>query len=563
VTLGTLSIVSNSLAATKAVIDSFQRKRARLADESDFRYMLARDAATPAGVLGFFGDKFVGEAVGPRQKILEARRQMAAAELMTPGFAALLYGWIDGKSPTSVEELVSSKLLRPEELKHIGGAPIAWKPGEAARSSWGTPAAMTPLIDLPAPDEVSESEKVAYERFSRTYESYWSGYIDPTMLRLSTSDDTRDIHVDLRILPLIDSSDYRDIRRLAGQARVRVPALADGLRAVVGIGPTAGIRHEIGELAGRSGRFGLHFDFLGNWAMVGTVDSARIADVARKLERDLPQVPEPEDREDLDEFAEAARLPAYAAIEIRSMAATGIALAEVKRLGESAFHDQLIWSESGTEGGRSIVRIGVKADPQGPAGVGDITACYALTDKALYVALDERVLRTLLRDAAQGSAPGSLHKTSDGDGAQLVVDLAGDKQGGLFTVLSWMLSEAVVRESDPARAEAEALLRGVPERTLDEKALRALALSYFGAAPMPPYGGAYALAPDGVRDPLRGSPSAPAWPALPVNGSMVDRLLGSVGRFRSEIAFDPEGRVTQDGRGLESLHVRATIGLRE
>ena len=122
---------------------------------------------------------------------------------------------------------------------------------------------------------------------------------------------------------------------------------------------------------------------------------------------------------------------------------------------------------------------------------------------------------------------------------------------------------ALIRDSEPARAHAEALLRGSPERTLDEKGLRALALSYFGAVPTPPYGGAYSLGADGVRDPVRGTASSPRWPALPVAGSMIDKLLGSVGRFRSEIAFDPEGRTTKDGRGMQSLHVRATIGLRE
>ena len=101
---------------------------------------------------------------------------------MTPGFAALLYGWIYGKSPASVEELIASKLLRNEELKHANGTPIAWRPGETPRSAWGTPSALTPLIDLSTPDTVTEPEKVAYERFSRTYESYWSGYIDPAML---------------------------------------------------------------------------------------------------------------------------------------------------------------------------------------------------------------------------------------------------------------------------------------------------------------------------------------------------------------------------------------------
>jgi hypothetical protein len=563
-TLGSLALISNSLGATKAAIDAFQRKRPRLAEEPDFRYMLARDGATAAEVLGFFGDKFVAEAVGPRQKVLEARRQIAAAELMTPGFAALLYGWIYGKSPASVDELVASKLLRKDELKHANGTPIVWKPGEAPRSSWGTPSALTPLIDMSPPESVTEPEKAAYERFGRSYESYWSGYIDPAMLRLSMLGD-KEITADLRILPLIDGTDYREIRELAGHARVKAPPITDGLRAVVGIGQNAGVRRELAELGGgRSGRLGMHFDFLGEWAMVGTVDRTRIAEVTRRITRDLPEMPSSTDeREDLDEIAEASRIPAYAAVEIRSMTAAGIALAEVRKLGESVFHDELIWTEVGSEAGRSIVRIGVKAGSHMTDGNSDVVAFYALTDKAIFLALDERVLRMLLRDSAEGRAPSSIRRSEDAQGAQLIVDLAGDKEGGLFTVVSWLLSQELVHQSAPGRAQAEALLRGAPERTLEPKGSRALSLAYFGMVPTPPYGGAYTLGPDGVRDPFLGSASSPRWPALPVADSMVDKLLGSIGRFRSEVAFEPEGRITKDGRGMQSLHVRASIGLRE
>src|SRR5205823_457786 len=171
--------------------------RPRLADEKDFRYMLARDAGARGPTLFFFGERFVAEVVGPRQKILETRRQLAAAELMTPGFAALLHGWIHGTSPGSVDELVSSKLLRKEELKHASGATIEWRPQKPAQSTWGTPAALTPLIELAAPDAVSESERAAYDRFSRTYETYWSRYVDPAAVRLSA---TPELGADLRVL---------------------------------------------------------------------------------------------------------------------------------------------------------------------------------------------------------------------------------------------------------------------------------------------------------------------------------------------------------------------------
>src|SRR5207249_4316012 len=144
----------------------------------------------------------------PGQKILEARRQMALAELSRPAYAALLYGWLDGRAPAATEELIRAKLLLPSELAHAGGEPIRFTPGQAPRSSWGTPAALTPLIDLPAPALVSAGERDAYAAFVRGYQMNWSTYIDPIAVRVSL---TSGLSVDVRVLPLIEGTDYRKI----------------------------------------------------------------------------------------------------------------------------------------------------------------------------------------------------------------------------------------------------------------------------------------------------------------------------------------------------------------
>src|SRR5258705_5561974 len=97
--------------------------------------MLARDADVPAELLAFIGDRFVENVVGPGQKIAEARRQVALSELTAPPMAALLYGWVHGKSPTDKNELIRSGLLAATELKHQDGARIDWAPGSAPRST--------------------------------------------------------------------------------------------------------------------------------------------------------------------------------------------------------------------------------------------------------------------------------------------------------------------------------------------------------------------------------------------------------------------------------------------
>jgi hypothetical protein len=568
-TVGDLAIVSNSLSAMKRLLDAAGKRRARLSDEKDFRYMLAQGADVHLPVLFFFGDRFVEEVTGPRQKILEARRQVAAAELMTPGFAALLHGWVFGKSAASVDELVSTKLLRKEELKHANGDAIDWRPGRAARSTWGTPSSLTPLIDLLPPDAVSESERAAYDRFSRTYETYWSRYIDPAAAKLGVGAGSKpELTADLRVLPLIDGTDYAELIELAGRARVSAAPLDQGLRAVVGIGAAARVRQELAGLASHAlGRHAFKLDFLGDWAMAGVADRKRIASVVEKLDTHLPQAPESEPSRRVDEIVEAARIPAYAAVEIKSASGAALALAAVRAMAEETLRGMLTWGDVGTEHGTTIFRVALgdrREDPSDANGRSEVVLFYALTDKAFLVALDESVLRGLVADLAAGRGPVAQREKAAGDGSQLVFDLSSRCEGGLHTVLGWLLAEQLVRASGPAHQQAEALLRGAPElagpSAADRAALRALSLAYFGSAPVPPHGGAYALGADGVRDPVLGTASSPEWPALPVPGSMIERVQASLGQFRSEIAFDDEGGAARTSAAGRSLHVRTVFG---
>jgi hypothetical protein len=78
-----------------------------------------------------------------------------------------------------------------------------------------------PLIDLPAVDVVSESEKQSYARFARSYQYDWTYYVDPIAARLALTPagDHTDLTLDVRELPLSDSRDYRKIQDEAGDAR--------------------------------------------------------------------------------------------------------------------------------------------------------------------------------------------------------------------------------------------------------------------------------------------------------------------------------------------------------
>jgi hypothetical protein len=247
------------------------------------------------------------------------------------------------------------------------------------------------------------------------------------------------------------------------------------------------------------------------------------------------------------------------------MAGAALALGALRAIADDVLPGAIQWGELGKERDVAIVRIAVAEDlgggrdEPGAAKKSDIEIYYALSRGVLLASLNEYTLRRLVDDLLDGHGP-TPAKAGAG-GSQLVVDLAGEKQGALFTVLSWLLTEESIQAASSSDQVAEALLVGARDRASDPRALRALGLAYLGSMPVPPEGGAYTLAADGLRDPRRGSASAPVWPKVPVAGSPVDKLLSAVGRFRSEIAFDREGSGKGDA-GLLSLHARVTLGLR-
>src|SRR5690606_1566514 len=115
--VGDLGLVSNSPRAIERVLDAIAGRAPRLADAPDFQYMRARDPA-PRDFYAFLSDRLIQSVVGPAQKIQAARREVALAELLTPGYAALLHGWIHGRSPASVAELIDGGFLAKDELRH-------------------------------------------------------------------------------------------------------------------------------------------------------------------------------------------------------------------------------------------------------------------------------------------------------------------------------------------------------------------------------------------------------------------------------------------------------------
>lgn len=568
-TLGALAIVSNSEAACRAVLDTLDGKRPRLSDQPDLAYMLARDPGEHDG-FAFLGDRFIAEVVGPRQKVLAARRQQALADLLTPGYAALLYGWLRGEPPADTEAIVAANLLHRDELRHPDGDPIEFEPGGAARSAWGTPGALTPLIDRPTPTRVTEAERDAYATFTRGYQDYWREFIDPVAIRFDLDDegDAPRAVIDVRVLPLISSSDYGKIEEIVGTERVEVPAIDDGLQMVWAVGADSELRRELDRGARMLGSEKIGLGWLGGWVMVGALDRRALVDMLALVD-DSVQLPAPpadptdpgatEARRERDlALAQAAgKLPVYAAAQVRNPAALVATLTAARTTVQAVAPGMVTWGEHAQVQGHPVVRVGV--DPKAPgefsAYAEAIAIYYVQVGDVLAVALDPAVLATVIERIEAGNGP----VVGAGEGPQFVLDARLARDRASWTAAAWALQGQANRTQGAARSAAEILLRGDPTITTPEQ-LAARGLALFGSYPVSASGRPdFTLGPHGASDAVHGSEIAPAFPELPVERSPIAALMERLVGLRATIAFDREpAKLDTPAR---SLHTHFELGL--
>lgn len=520
-------VVSNSPNAIRRIIDVWAGKGDKLGDELDFQYMLRRDAQVTGDVLAYMSDRFVAQVVSPRQRILEVRRQVAKAELHNIGYAALLHAELFGALPADLSALLDKK-WGTVRAKHSSGEPITYSPLHGPQSEWGSASRLTSIIDLPTPTRVSKPEKEAYERFVQRYEQRWGENIDPIALRVNTTAKALEAHV--RVLPVVNSSDYSDIARFSGGGSVaRVPTV-EALAGILAIGQQSELRSFLSREGESFLGERLKLDWLGDWVELGLADDALLAKTAL-AHGDFPAPPGsyPESKD--SDFTLIANLPLYLIVDIKSAAGAALLLTTLRELATQAAPDVVSWGEIDAVSEYKIVRVSFD----------EMHLYYSLSKHRFVLSPDLNTLKRLLQrtsDSPQGTTPGAIDAAQNG--GQLVVEVAPRRQSSaLRAVVAW-LSELAVRENGVHNPLADLMLRAVPDSERDPETYRRLALSHLGGIPVTPDGKLYRRLNSGLLDSARGTAHAPRWPKLPVDGSALEHILRVLHRLRTEVSIDPE-----------------------
>jgi hypothetical protein len=571
--VGDVAVVSNSPRAIERVLDALTGAAPRLADEPDLKYMLARDPGQHH-VFAFLSDRFIAAAVGPAQKIQAARRELALAELLTPGYAALLYGWLHGRSPADLNALHGAGLLDKAELRHESGEAIRFElpkvgpglspPLRVTWSSWGSPDFLTPILDLPPVTAVTDEERAAYQRFVDTYQAYWKAFIDPVALRLDLIEegDRERALIDLRVLPLISATDYRELSEIVGDARIHVSAQDRGLVAVWGVGADSRTRRDFdGLLRSSAGKSEVSIGWLGDWVMLGVDDRSALLELYSWFD-DAVQLASPRlvDREleDVELWKRIGKFPIYAGAAVKNPAALVATLSGIRALVNEVAPGMVEWGELRRYRDLPIVRVGITDTApllRDRAVAQAVGLHYVQTGSSILLALDPAVLERQIDRALADQLP-----RADKDGAaSFVIDASADRDMSLWTAALWALQGQANAVQPSADRAAEIVLRGAPE-VRGPGALGRLSLAYLGAAPTSSRGASeLRLTPTGAADPAIGTRIEPIFRELPHAGSPIERLMNHLRGLRAEVSFDREPAAA--GPDARSLHTRVELRL--
>ncbi len=554
--------VSNSDGALERVMRAARGQGPRLSQEPDLAYALAREVAAKTPPLGdmfaFVGERFVSEVTGPKQKILESRRQRALQALRTPAYAELAFARIYGRVPKGVDELFAQKMLFKGDLVHEDGSPIRYTLGEPTQSAWGTVAALVPLLDRPVPTKITPSEKQGYERFAAEYRRSYARYVDPIAITARIAPGANPaFEYDVRVLPpsrqRLEGKEARLLEEFGAGRITPVRTGEGGVHVAVGIGKGSAIRRELNELTSSShailGRR-VSIDWLGDWAQVGVFDTNAVYNAALAAEHELP---------DEDFFDALAALPAYVAVDIKDRAALALLLARIKVELATAAPNLIAWETAFQHRGVEVVHVAEARDGQGEGdrdgrGTADrprpgLGVYYAIAGARLVVSTRPDVLRRVIELGQRGGfVQASKDGALEGNGTNLALELALAKGGGLERMLRFLADREAGSEGGTKAADARAIFRAIPETATDPALFERVAKRTFGAVPTTAGGERYTWGPLGLVGTTARSPFAP----------LLDALAG----LSFESALDREPDKASDGEPIRSLHLRGQVKVR-
>ncbi len=546
-------VYSNSPVGLRRVLDCYKGKSKRLSEVLDFQYMRTIFQADDKGEDGFvfLSDAFIRQLVGPASKIKEKRRIEALTSLYMIAHGALFTAWETGKMPVAHRDVLAGANLKPREVPMPEGKPAAWDATRqlALSDAYNTIHFATPLVELPI-DKVTEGESRQYDQFRREYLGLWRQYFDPIGLRFSLKEGQ--IKLDTYILPLVQNSQYNELRRVTGDGTVSLDVGAIGpatiFQYMMHLSPAVQRREELLGFGRGRGEMDLGtllawgLDPVGKWAMVRLDDSpvyGKLLDLMEKAERG--------DGVDTEDIArQVFDMPIVVGMDVKNPLTFGMTLATVRLSVLKSLPGGITW-EPQEKPYKDVPIVCVKPSPAALAPIlGERERpgrkrfqpafYYAMLDGAFYLTLNEKMLHDLI-DQAEARKKGEA-KTVEVNSSLYVSPSAAKVAGEL---VRRYLENQIHEQALANEPIWYALHRCGVIREKEKAALTAY--QYLGYVPASPDGSTYSYdaAKDEVSNERHGSLRKPTPQKTLAEGSPVTRVLDQLRSARADLRFREDG----------------------
>lgn len=539
-------VYSNSPVALRRVIDTHQGKRKALADSLDFQYMrtVFRLEDEKEDGFAFLSDAFIRTLVGPASKIKEKRRLEALASLSLVTNGALFTAWETGKLPADHPALLAAAALKPADVDTPEDKGVIWdaKRQAAVSDVFNTNHFVTPLIELPI-DRITKREEADYNRFRLEYLGLWRRYFDPVGVRLGLNGQR--VCVETYILPLIQNSEYNQLRRFTGNGTAPLDVVARPPTALVQF-----LVHLSPETRGdlRNAIWRLDKDPVGDWFFIRAEDSSLYAKLGELW---LRQQLNPQDQQDFHAAAGRliCQLPITAGVRIGDERAFNDILDQLRALAAwlGATKEERLQDHKGVAVYRfaftresNIAQELKRGLPPGEEFM--LPALFhAKVEGAWYCSLREECLRRVIDEVLDRKGKEPAKEKVEVNSSLHVAPVAADLAAPfLRSYLEW---ESHRRALSNGPAWHVLYRAGLITGDMSDRAREAAALRYLGFVPVSPDGAAYTYEAktDEVVNRRHGTLRQPKLHPGVEESSSLGQLLAQLRTVRADLRFREDG----------------------
>ena len=392
-------IVTNSHIQLQQILETLKGNNQSIANLLEYKWFRQRYEKGNDEETMFFllTDATIRRWCGPRWRIGASRRTQAAAIL-----SELQARKIANKSKNS-------------DTPSFLGA-VNQKGNKIRSSTFGNLAFLTPIAELEI-NKVTQSEQQAYIRFRDRYQKRWRNFFDPIGGTITVK--SGKLALDVSILPLIEGSEYNDLREIVGAQQfsnhAANPRRESLLHAVFAIDmKTRTMRQAGGFLSKTTPTLGTNaLGWIGKWVSIQLEDSPFLEEVAQSASKG----------EDIDDFMENNfhRIPVIAKIDVRNPFKMTAFLAAFRAFLNQTSPGMLAW-ENQTHKDQTYVQISLsekakKEMKKNP--FRDFALHYRVEPTRLTFALREDLIQKTIEDGMDHEKePDSNNGNSSPTGSQ-------------------------------------------------------------------------------------------------------------------------------------------------